>query len=70
MLVVFAGHGSPMVAILEAKNIQDLKELITALIEGNEDIWKVELLENYRKARLKNWIIIPPILFSLMFLFL
>jgi|GEM_PF-2821729 len=26
-------------------------------------------LENYRKARLKNWIIIPPMLFSLMFLF-
>lgn len=46
MLVVFAGHGSQMVGIFEAKNIQDLKELITALIEGNEDIWKVELLEN------------------------
>lgn len=26
-------------------------------------------LQNYRKARLKNWIIIPPILFSLMLLF-
>ncbi|URZ03188.1 hypothetical protein [Clostridium felsineum] len=34
------------VLILEAKDIKDLKELINALIDGNEDIWEVELLEN------------------------
>lgn len=34
------------VLILEAKDIKDLKKLINALIDGNEDIWEVELLEN------------------------
>lgn len=34
------------ILILEAQDIKDLKELINALIDGNEDIWEVELLEN------------------------
>lgn len=34
------------ILILEAKDIKDLNELINALIDGNEDIWEVELLEN------------------------
>ncbi|MBB6698235.1 hypothetical protein [Clostridium algidicarnis] len=34
------------ILILEAKDIIDLKELIKALIDGNENRWEVELLEN------------------------
>lgn len=34
------------ILILEAEDINDLRELIDDLIEGNDDIWEVELLEN------------------------
>lgn len=34
------------ILILESKDIGDLRKLILALIEGNEDTWEVELLEN------------------------
>lgn len=34
------------ILILEAKDIRGLKELIDVLIDGNEDRWEVEILEN------------------------
>lgn len=34
------------ILILEAKDINDLRELINALIEGNEDRWEIEILVN------------------------
>lgn len=32
------------ILILESKDIDDLRKLILALIEGNEDTWEVEIL--------------------------
>lgn len=34
------------ILILESKDIGDLRELILALIDGSEDTWEVEILEN------------------------
>lgn len=34
------------ILILEAKDINELKELINALVAGNEDSWEVEILGN------------------------
>ena len=34
------------ILILESKDIGDLRELILALIDGSEDTWEVDILEN------------------------
>lgn len=34
------------ILIIEAKDIDEIKELINTLVEGNEDCWEVEILEN------------------------
>lgn len=34
------------ILILEAKDINELRELINALIDGNEDRWEIEILES------------------------
>lgn len=34
------------ILILEGKNIEEVKEIIQALLNDNEDSWEVELLKN------------------------
>lgn len=32
------------ILIIEGRNLEEIKNIVTALLEGNNDIWEVELL--------------------------